>query len=174
MSDPIPVPDADSASALPTDPTIPKARFDEVNDRLKKAEADLARRVASEQRAQEQAAQQRGEWERLATERLSRAETAEQQVTAMQERITVLEAEITRQVKMRKQALPEALRDLLPEGADLLTQFAWIDRAEKAARQPIPTSTPAGPRGVGQPGRADSADADARLLAEKRRQVGSL
>lgn len=175
MSDPT-IPPADlplPADAGISEPTIPKARFDEINARLKKAESDLAKRQAAEQQAQEQAAQQRGEWERLATERLSRAETAEQQATAQQDRITVLEAEMQRQVKTRRQALPDTLRDLMPDGADVLDQFAWLEKAEKAVRQQAPTGTPAGPRGVGQVGRSDT-EAQARILAEKRRMLGAL
>lgn len=135
----------------PAEPMIPKSRFDEINTKLRKLEADAAKREADQRAAAEQAAAAKGEFEKLATERGARLAQIEAEHTAQSERYTALVELIEKQARGRIQALPDEIRAMKPDG-DVVTLLDWLGKAETAAAkltaQRTP-GTPPGPRGAG-------------------------
>lgn len=162
---------------------IPKSRFDEVNTELgelrawkakqEKADADAAK---ARQADADKAALEKGEFEKLAGERGTRITALEADAASKTERLATYEAEMEKQIKARLKALPEAIREMAPEG-DLLSRYAWLDKAESAAAKlgttqaATPRGTPAGPRGTGT---ATPNKPDTDLIEEKRRRIGAL
>jgi HPt (histidine-containing phosphotransfer) domain-containing protein len=130
-------------------------------ERLRAAQEKAKREALSEaERISADLSAATAERDRLATEHAS-----------LGERHTALAAQVEKLVKAQLAELPEQIRELAPSGDDLAARLEWIAKAKKAAA-PTSPGTPSGPRGTGaqalvQPNQAD-------LLAQKRRQIGSL
>lgn len=142
---------AETINTAPAEPMIPKSRFDEINAKLRKLEADAAQRQAEQQRAADEAAAKRGEFETLANERAAKLAKTEAEKADADAQLTAYRGVLEQQVKARLKALPEAARAKLPD-ADPLSQIAWLDAVEAAvaATAPaMPRGTPTGPRGSG-------------------------
>lgn len=154
---------------------IPKSRFDEVNAALRTLQQQQAEREQAEKQAADKAAAERGEFEKLASERGSRLAAIEAEHGTATQRLSAYEAEMEKQFKARLKVLPEAIREMAPEG-DVLTRYGWLDKAEGAAAKlgtlASPRGTPGGPRGTGGTATASVTDAD--LIAEKRARIGAL
>lgn len=120
---------------------IPKARFDEVNAKLRKLEADAAKRDADARALAEQEAAQRGEFEKLANERGTRLTQLEVDAQRATERAETLAAEMEKQIKTRLKALPEELQALMPDG-DTLVRYTHLGKLEAAAVKLLPQRTP--------------------------------
>jgi hypothetical protein len=178
MSDPNPNPDpapkpappADPPSPPPTpgDPTgvqIPKQRFDEVNERMKTAEAELQKlrdaqktaddeRLANEKKFEELAQKrttERDEWKTKADEAAARAEALETRLHAIADE--------------RVKALPEKLRARVPE-ADKAGADARLEKIEEleavlaeVPTQPVPPGLGRAPKPAGGPGTREADDA---------------
>jgi hypothetical protein len=128
---PPPPPSITDTEEMPAAPMIPKARFDAVNARMKRAEAD------------------RAEWQQAAEARaleLAAALANLEAVGAQARQADSLAGLVTELVAARKTALPDYLRDLvdkLPPGEAL----RWLDsHAGQWAQRPAPR-TDAGARG---------------------------
>lgn len=128
---------AEAPKTEPAEHMIPKSRFDEVNKKLAKLEADAAKRDQEQRQAADAAAAQRGEYEKLATERGSRLAQIETEHTTLNDRYTALTEEMEGQIKARVKALPEKLRDLLTDG-DVLTRYRQLAKLEAAAAELAP------------------------------------
>lgn len=128
---PAPSPSITDTEEMPAAPMIPKARFDAVNTRMKRAEAERAEwQTAAETRAQE----------------LASAQAYLEAVTAKASEADALTALVTELVESRKTAVPDYLRDLVDKlsPADALR---WLDaHADKLTPRPAPP-TDAGARG---------------------------
>lgn len=133
-----PSPSITDTEEMPAAPMIPKARFDAVNTRMKRAEAERAEwqttatqwQTAAEGRAQE----------------LASAQAHLEAVTAKASEADALAALVTELVEARKTAVPDYLRDLVDKlsPADALR---WLDaHADKLMPRPAPP-TDAGARG---------------------------
>lgn len=176
MSDPAitdPQPGTPPAQALNSETTaertIPYARFEEVNAKLRKLEADAAKRDAEARKQAEQEAAQRGEYEKLANERGTRLTALEADHATATEQRDALAAEMERQIKARIKALPEKLQALMPDG-DTLTRYTHLAKLEAAAAEFRPRGAPdidAGARGNSGAGDQDIDDANRRRLAAR-------
>lgn len=116
---------------MPIPPMIPKARFDEVNTRMKKAEAE------------------RTQWQEIAEQRaldLASALANLQAVGVKAEETEALHTLIAELVETRKQAVPEHLRTLLDKLSPV-DALRWLEaNAGKLSARPAPL-TDAGARG---------------------------
>ena len=175
MSDPVTTdqqPGTPPAQALNSDTaerTIPYARFEEVNAKLRKLEADAAKRDAEARTRAEQEAAQRGEYEKLASERGARLTQLEADHATATEQRDALAAEMERQIRARIKALPEKLQALMPDG-DTLTRYTHLAKLEAAAAEFRPRGAPdidAGARGNSGAGDQDIDDANRRRLAAR-------
>lgn len=144
---------------------IPKARFDEVNAKLRRLEQEAAQREQAQREAAEREAAAKGEFEKLANERGQRLSQVEQEAKRTAEQVEAYAAEMERQIKARLRALPDAIKAMAPDG-DTLARFAWLEKAEAAAAE----FTPAAPRGTptGARGTVAPANGAADLVARKR------
>jgi DNA repair exonuclease SbcCD ATPase subunit len=167
-----PTPEGVTPSPEPTDGR------DALIEKLRKFEREAQPQLKELERLR--AAQEKAKREALSeAERLKADLDAAQVVVAERDRLQAerdeLAAALDRTAKARLKALPDELQRLAPEDSPTRL-LAWLDEAEKAAKkltaQPTSPGTPSGPRGTGaqalvQPNQAD-------LLAQKRRQIGSL
>ncbi|MFS0841160.1 hypothetical protein, partial [Paenibacillus sp. 1P03SA] len=113
----------------PKDIMIPKARFDEVNQNYKAAKEQLDKFLDAQRQAEEDAAKQRGEYEQLYTAAQQEAgkhkETADKSTARVQE----LEGILNGILETRLAAIPESMRDLIPDNLTSEQKLAWIDKA---------------------------------------------
>lgn len=153
---------------------IPKSRFDEVNTQAQELAEWKRKREAADAAADKQrqadadkAAHEKGEFEKLASDRAARIAALESEHGTATEQLTKYQEEMERQVKARLRSLPEEIKALDP-GGDVLTRFAWLEKAEAAAAklagQAAPRGTPPGPRGNGATPAPGSAD----IIAQKK------
>jgi exonuclease VII large subunit len=161
---------------------IPKSRFDEVNTELaelrkwrqERDQADEAAKKKQQTDADEQA-RQKGEFEKLATERQQRLDSLEQQHKSTRERVQALTEAMEVQIKARMRALPDELKAMVPESADVLTRYDLVGKAEIAAQKLAPAQrthgTSPGPRGPGVAPQDNGRPTDD-LLAEKAARIG--
>lgn len=128
---PSPSPSITDTEEMPAAPMIPKARFDTINTRMKRAEAE------------------RAEWQETAESRALELASALANLEAAGAKATqadALTALVTELVEARKTTVPDYLRDLVDKlsPADALR---WLDaHADKLTPRPAP-STDAGARG---------------------------
>jgi hypothetical protein len=158
-----------------TEHMIPKTRFDEVNGELQKLRAAQQKQEQAAKAEADKQAAARGEFEKLATERGAQLEKIEAEKIAAAARLTAYEAEMERQIAARLKALPDEIKAMAPDG-DALTRYAWLEKAESAARKLVTTrtpGTPSGPRGSGAQQLANGTN-EADLIAKKRAQVGGI
>ncbi len=172
--DQVGVSSAETVNTAPAERMIPKSRFDEVNKELQALRTAAQRREQEERTAADEQAKQKGEWERLATERQARLEKIESELPTVASRAEAYAAAMEAQIKARVKALPEELRDLMPEG-DVLTRYDQLGKLEAAAAKltlapPAPRGTPPG-GGRTTPSSAPNMDA---IIAEKRARMGGL
>lgn len=177
MSDPTPQPAGNPAPVDPiAQPPAPTPAATLTQEQFNAALAEEKRKWKVQQdtaaadikrKAEEAAALEKGEFEKLASDRAARIAALESEHGTATEQLTRYQEEMERQVKARLRNLPEEIKALDP-GGDVLTRFAWLEKAEAAAAklvtQAAPRGTPPGPRGNGatpMPGAAD-------LIAEKR------
>lgn len=111
---------------------IPKSRFDEVNNRLKEL-----------QTAQEQAAKEREKQQQKQLEEQNRFKELYEQATAriselepFQERYTSYEQQVSERNTARIEAIPEAMRSLVPEYDDPFRMQSWLDSNESVFTKP--------------------------------------
>lgn len=162
-----PTPPADPPSPPPTpgDNTgvsIPKARFDEVNERMKAAEAALATANAAQAKVDEDRLAAEKKFEDLATKRAGERDEWKGKAEAAEKRATEMETRLHAIADARVKTLPEKLQAKVPaaDAADALTRLLKVEDQEdslEAARAEIPTKpiTPGvggGPPPVGSPG----------------------
>lgn len=174
MSDPTPdqqpgAPSSETQNPQAAEHMIPKSRFDEVNEKLRKLEADAAKRTAEQQRAADAEKAKRGEFETLANDRAAALAKIEAEKASADEQLSGYRAVIESQVKARIKALPEAARAKLPD-TDPLSQMAWLDAVEAAVQAAAPTQ-PMAPRGTPSGGRGGTmapGNTAADLIARKR------
>ncbi len=169
---PSPTPTPEPPANPPTPPppgdppgvTIPKVRFDEVNDRMKTAEAELQRLRDAQTAADEKRLADDKKFEELATKRTTerdewkgKAETAEQRISELETRLHAIADE-------RAKALPEKLQARVPAAeAGAVARLEKIEELEAVLAE-VPHAPPApgngrGPKPVGAPGQREADEA---------------
>jgi len=114
----------------PKDHMIPKTRFDEVNTKLKSAQEQLDALLAEKKAAEVEAQKRQGQYEDLYTTATKEAETIKAQAQAHEARAAALEAIMTEMLTAKLAAIPEELRDIIPDNLTSEAKLSWIDRAQ--------------------------------------------
>lgn len=152
------------------DVKIPKVRFDEVNDRMKKAEAELDKLKATQAKADEDRLNAEKKFEELATKRATERDEWKAKAEALETTLGDYEKRLHAVADARVMELPEKLRAKVP-GADKVPaadRLARIEELLEIAKElnvaPAPGNGPS-PRPAGAPDPARSA-AEVASMAE--------
>jgi hypothetical protein len=114
---------------------IPKSRFDEVNERMRKAEEALAKFRQDTEAAEAERLKKQGEWQQIAENERKRAEALAQ----FQARAESLEKMLTDSNKLRIERVPETMRTLIPVDYPPERLSAWLDSNwERLIGKPAP------------------------------------
>jgi hypothetical protein len=154
------------------DVMIPKARFDDVNDRMKRAEAMLAEITAKQTKADEERLEAEKKFEDLATKRAAERDEWKGKAEGEGKRAADMEARLHRIADTRVDALPEKLRARVPaaDKAGALERLEKVDEIE-AVMAELPTASvqlgnTRAPKAAGPAGSAE-ADRAARAAQER-------
>ena len=115
------------SSAQPQDHMIPKARFDEVNNELKKIKADMAKAQAASDKAAAAALAEQGKFKELYETASGELET----LRPYKERVEQMIAQVQANNAKRIEAIPEDRRTLVPSFDDPLQVQDWLNVNEK-------------------------------------------
>lgn len=141
-------------------------------ERRKWKAAQDAAAAAARRKADEAAAQAAGEWQTVAQAAQAERDRLAAARTADAARLTALTESMEKQINARVRALPEALRDLIPADADVLTRYDLIGKAEAAAQTLAGDAPPRGTHAGPSRSQAAAASADEAILADKRARFG--
>lgn len=111
---------------------IPKARFDEVNNRYKDVQKQLDELLAAKRAAEEEEQRKRGEFEQLYTTASEQAAQFKTQAEQIEARAKALEGVITGLLETKLSTVPENMRELVPDNLTAEAKLAWIDKAQAA------------------------------------------
>jgi len=152
------------AEAKNTDsPMIPKARFDEINNRKNELEARLAEIEADQKLRIEQQLEEQGKYKEL-TETL-RAELAEAKIRA--NKSDELEGTLEKLLAAQLEALPEQSRKLVPEKLSIKDRLDYIAENRELLVKPAPPGTGAGKQGGKPPEGKPDITAEESAMAKK-------
>lgn len=110
---------------------IPKSRFDEVNTKFKELQEQLDKINKEKEQAQLDAKKKNGEFEELYTTANQELEQTKTQFEQTSQRVGQLEGIIQTLVDAELEAVPEALRDLVPENFTAEQKLTWITQAKQ-------------------------------------------
>lgn len=123
----------------PADVMIPKARFDEVNTKLRKLEADAVTKATADQKAEEERLTQQAEWQKLADSRKAKVDELTPKAE-LADRLTDL---VTAQYAAEIKDWPEQVRNMAPaDEASILDKLAWANKARPLATELLKDKTP--------------------------------
>ena len=126
------------------EPMIPKARFDQVNNRLKELEAESAKKAAEQQAADEKKLAESAEWQKLADKR----KAAVDELTPKAEMADKLSALVLAQYEAEIKDWPEQVRRMAPgDEADVLAKLEWMGKAKPLAVELMEEKPPTGGNG---------------------------
>lgn len=123
------------------EPMIPKSRFDEINDELKKIKAAQAKAETDAAAAAEKQAEAEKQWEKLANDRKVKIDELQAKAD-LADRLTALMQE---QFDTEIKDWPDVLKRLAP-GADATIdqKLAWLQTARETAKELTAEPPPAG------------------------------
>jgi hypothetical protein len=110
---------------------IPKSRFDEVNNKMKELQDQLDKFTKAKEQEELEAKKKKGEFENLYNETHKELEKFKGEHKVASERVTQLEGLIQTLVDAELEAVPEELRDLVPENMTPEQKLSWITNAKK-------------------------------------------
>lgn len=113
------------------EPMIPKARFDEINQKYKESTAKLDELLADKAKAEKAAKAEQGKFEDLYRTTSDELGTFKDQHKAAAERVAQLEAVITGLLESKLEAVPEEYRDLVPSHLTPEAKLDWLNAAEQ-------------------------------------------
>jgi hypothetical protein len=123
----------------PAEVMIPKARFDEVNNALKKLQGDAAEQAKAAAKAEEERLAHQAEWQKLYEG--SKAKVGE--LTPKAELADKLTEMVTAQYAAEIATWPEQVKAMQPDAeADILTKLAWMSKAKPLAVELMADKTP--------------------------------
>lgn len=136
---------------------IPKSRFDEINERMKKAEAALAEQQRQSEEAEQKRLKEQGKYQQLYEDASGKVTTLEAQIRERDDELARYREAFEGMLAARLEAAPEHIQALLKD-MDALKALRWLDEnAEKLApAKPTPPSTNARD-GARSPGSKDVA-----------------
>lgn len=133
-------PAAAENAETPAEHMIPKSRFDEVNEKLRKLEADAAKREQEQQKAEEERMAQDAEWQKLADQRKAKVD----ELSPRAELAEKLSAMVLEQYTAEIAEWPEQVKTMAPaDDADVLTKLDWMKRAKPLAVELMEDKAPA-------------------------------
>jgi hypothetical protein len=118
--------ETENTVTAPVEHMIPKSRFDEINDRAKAAEAELAKFKADQDKAETERKKKQGEFEELYTSEQTKTADLTSKLTAATERLEKLEAVFKTQLDKRVEALPDHIKPLIAH-MDALEALTYLD-----------------------------------------------
>jgi hypothetical protein len=110
---------------------IPKSRFDEVNNKYKELQDQLDAFTKKQQQEELDAKKKKGEFENLYNEASQELENTKSQFEQTSQRVEQLEGIIQTLVDAELEAVPEDMRDLVPENFTAEQKLSWITNAKK-------------------------------------------
>lgn len=110
---------------------IPKSRFDEVNQTMKDLQTKLEAIEKEKQTKELEDKKKKGEFEELYTNAQTELETYKTSSQQTSQRVEVLEGIIQTLVDAELEAVPEDMRDLVPENFTAEQKLSWITTAKK-------------------------------------------
>lgn len=154
----------------PAELTIPKHRFDEVNNKLKEIQAQLSAKEKAEQEAAEARLKEKEDYKTLASQHEAKVKDLEPKVEALDSEAKRLRGVVEIQLKAARTQVPDHLHSLLDK-LDPVEQLEWIaSNADKLKDAPkTPAGIPRTPRPAGENGKKDQEA----MQAEQRRLVRS-
>lgn len=135
---------------------IPKSRFDEINQKAKKLEEELAKFKEEQQKEVEARLVEQQQYKELAEKRGK--ELAEIQAKA--QKAEAYEQTLTTVYEASLQELPEDMRDLVPEELTVQQKLNWLSKNKARLLKPNSPDLGAGKRGGGN-------DQDVKLTPEE-------
>lgn len=140
-----------NTEAQPSEHMIPKSRFDEVNNELKRLKAEAATKQQQEQEAEQARLKEQQKWQQLAEQHERQLTELKPQLEAATQQAERYKAAVEAQVKAQLANVPEHLHGLLAK-LDPVEQLEWLaanaDKLKPAVRGIPPTPRPDG--GPGQ------------------------
>jgi len=129
----------ENTESKPQEQMIPKARFDEVNNALKKLQGDAAEQAKAAAKAEEERLAHQAEWQKLYEG--SKAKVGE--LTPKAELADKLTEMVTAQYAAEIATWPEQVKAMQPDAeADILTKLAWMSKAKPLAVELMADKTP--------------------------------
>jgi hypothetical protein len=113
------------------DKFIPKTRFDEVNNKMKELQDQLDAFNKKKEQEELDSKKKQGKFEELYNDAQGELETFKSQSEQASQRIEQLEGIIQTLVDAELEAVPEELRDLVPENFTTEQKLSWITNAKK-------------------------------------------
>ena len=110
---------------------IPKSRFDEVNTKYKELESKLEKFTKAQEQAELDAKKKKGEFEDLYNGAQQELENYKTQSQQSSQRVEQLEGIIQTLVDAELEAVPEDLRDLVPDNFTPEQKLSWISTAKQ-------------------------------------------
>lgn len=114
----------------PAEVMIPKARFDEVNNALKKLQSDAAEQAKTQAANDEKKLAEQAEWQKLADKRKADVEALTPKAELADKLVDLVSAQYAAEIK----DWPAEVKDMAPDdGADILVKLAWMSKAKPLA-----------------------------------------
>lgn len=113
-----------------SEPMIPKSRFDEVNNKFKEMQKQLDEFAKNKEKEETEAQKKRGEFEELYTKTSQELDGLKSASKTSSERVAQLETVIQGLVDAELTAIPEDMRDLIPESMTPEQKLTWISNAK--------------------------------------------
>jgi hypothetical protein len=110
---------------------IPKTRFDEVNNKFKELQEKLDAMDKQKEQEELESKKKKGEFEELYNNTQSELENTKTQFKETSQRVEQLEGIIQTLVDAELEAVPEEMRDLVPENFTAEQKLSWITTAKK-------------------------------------------
>ncbi|MEH7116902.1 hypothetical protein V7128_05670 [Neobacillus vireti] len=110
---------------------IPKSRFDEVNNKMKELQEQLDKFTKAKEQEELEAKKKKGEFEKLYNDASTELESVKDQFKSASARVEALEGLIQTLVAAELEAVPENMRDLVPENFTPEQKLSWITNAKK-------------------------------------------
>lgn len=123
--------EGDAPQEKPNENFIPKSRFDEVNTKYKELKEQLDALNKEKEQAELEDKKKKGEFEDLYNETSQELENVKVQHQQASDRVTALEGIIQNLVDAELEAVPEDMRDLVPENFTPEQKLSWITNAKK-------------------------------------------
>lgn len=119
-----------AATSTQNEHMIPKARFDEVNEKLKELTAQLDTHTKQKAKDEKAKAEKLGEFEQLYRTADEEAKNFKSQHETASQRVQALEGILGGMLETKMSAIPEEFHELIPEGMSLEQKLSWLDKAQ--------------------------------------------